>query len=109
MEYLKQFLVEQDEFFDHDQAVEELKDLHQRLKNVIEAYKSRGFREDSGDNTIVEQLKSAIKKFEAAKRGLGIVNKLSPGDKKKQHASRVMSNMNKLRSQVQNLENNLGG
>lgn len=36
----------------------------------------------------------------AAKRGLGIVNKLSPGPSKTKHASRVMSNMNAIRGQL---------
>lgn len=40
------------------------------------------------------------KQIEAARRGLGIVNKLKPGPDKVKHAKRVMSNLNKLRSKL---------
>jgi hypothetical protein len=50
------------------------------------------------DNVSLDQIASMM---DAAKRGLGIVNKMkNPVDKKK-HASAVLSNMNKIRSALQ--------
>lgn len=39
-----------------------------------------------------------ILRYAAARRALGLVNQLSPGPCRAYHASRVMSNLNKLRS-----------
>lgn len=40
------------------------------------------------------------KQIEAARRGLGLVNKLKPGPDRVKHAKRVMTNLNKLRSKL---------
>lgn len=46
----------------------------------------------------------AIERMAAAKKALGIVNKLQPGDFRAKHASRVLSNLNKIRGLVRRLE-----
>jgi len=43
------------------------------------------------------------KMMDAAKRGLGLVNKLKSGEQKKKHASAVLSNMNKIRGALRRL------
>lgn len=44
-------------------------------------------------------------KMEAAKRGLGLVNKLTPGETKVKNARRVMGNMNSIRAQLARVTN----
>lgn len=44
------------------------------------------------------------RKLEAARRALGIVNRLPPGPYKARHASRVLSAMNRLRAKVRAAE-----
>lgn len=51
------------------------------------------------------ELKSAISKLDAAKRGLQIVGKMKPGEERAKHTKRVMSNLNKIRGLVQRLAN----
>lgn len=55
-------------------------------------------------NRIEDDLDDLSKKFDAARRGLGLVNKLSPSATKLKHTQRVMSNLSVLRSDVLNLE-----
>lgn len=43
------------------------------------------------------------RRYEAARRALGLVNKLSDGPTKKKHASRVLSQMNVIRSYLNTL------
>jgi hypothetical protein len=45
--------------------------------------------------------------FNAAKRGLGIVNKLPYGEDKVKHAKRVMTNLNRIRGLLRQLENEM--
>lgn len=47
------------------------------------------------------------KQIEAARKGLGIVNKLKAGPDKVKHAARVMSNLNKLRAKLKKLKKEL--
>ncbi len=42
----------------------------------------------------------ASKRFEAARRGIGLTNKLPPGPERAQHRSRIMGNLNRLRALV---------
>lgn len=41
-----------------------------------------------------------IRQMEAAKRGLSIISRLPPGEDRAKHASRVMTNMNKIRGRL---------
>lgn len=45
-------------------------------------------------------------RYKAARRALGLVNQLSPGPSKAYHASRVMSNLNRLRSEYERRTHN---
>lgn len=52
-------------------------------------------------------LDQLAKGFDAAKRGLGLANKLkNPADKKK-HLSRIMGNMNKLRAALKRMHDSI--
>ena len=45
-----------------------------------------------------------LKQMDAAKRGMSIVSKLKPGEDRGKHASRVMTNMNKIRGRIKTLQ-----
>jgi len=59
-------------------------------------------QDDTGD-----MLKTATKRYDAAKRGLAIANKLKDPAQKQKHQSQVMSNLNTLRSMLQKIEKKL--
>ena len=66
--------------------------------------------ENTGNDLSVSTLDSLdeiSKRFDAAKRGLGLVNKLSPGPSKKKHASRILGNLNRIRGLLRRVENQL--
>ena len=66
--------------------------------------------ENTGNDLSVSTLDSLdeiSKRFDAAKRGLGLVNKLSPGASKKKHASRILGNLNRIRGLLRRVENQL--
>lgn len=42
----------------------------------------------------------AAKRLDAAKRGLGLVNKLPPGDQRTENRRRIMANLNRLRALI---------
>jgi hypothetical protein len=65
--------------------------------NVMEAV-------DIPENVSLEQIEQML---DAAKRGLGIANKLKKPSEKKKHASAVMSNLNKIRGALQGIINAL--
>lgn len=51
-----------------------------------------------------DQLSSAMNMFEAARKALGLINKLSAGPTKKAHASRVLGALNKIRAHLRRIE-----
>ena len=55
-------------------------------------------------NAIDSDLNDLSNRFDAAKRGLGIVNRLSAGQTKLKHTQRVMSNLSRIRTDIANLE-----
>lgn len=55
-------------------------------------------------NKIESDMEELSRKFEAAKRGLGLVNKLSTGLTKLKHTQRVMGNLSNLRTEILNIE-----
>lgn len=59
------------------------------------------------DGDLGDQLGILSKRFEAAKRGLGIVNRLPAGPVKTEHARRVMSNLNSIRAMLTRVTRNL--
>jgi len=53
---------------------------------------------------VLAAMDQVMKQMDAAKRGLGFVNKLSAGDSKNKNRSRVMGNMNRIRGNVRRIE-----
>lgn len=51
-----------------------------------------------------QQLELAVRQFSAARRALGLVNKLAPGPTKQRHASRVLAVLNKIRASIRRIE-----
>lgn len=56
------------------------------------------------EGDMMAQMDELSKRFEAAKRGLGLVNKLSPGPTKSKHMSRIMGNLNRIRGMLRQVE-----
>lgn len=60
--------------------------------------------EPASNATSDEQLELAIRQFTAARRALGLVNKLGAGPTKARHASRVLVVLNKIRATIRRIE-----
>ncbi len=84
------------------QHVIAIQEMVAEIQDIVDNIQIR-LNEDSIGSDVHKQLADAIAKLNAAKRGLGLVNKLRPGQDKAKHAIRVMSNLNKLRAAVQQL------
>jgi len=85
----------------------QLKELGMRLKSIQQDVKS--VKEDIATGAdLRKEFGQAVFRFEAAKKGLGIANKLRNPEDKKKHLSRVMSNINVLRNMVNRLEKEVG-
>lgn len=80
---------------DYDQLWEELGDAAELVESLLN---------EGVDVDVQAALDEVIKQMEAAKRGLGIVNKLEPGEYRRKHASRVMSNMNQIRARMRQIQ-----
>lgn len=79
----------------------ELLELGQMLAEASGSVQVLVEREASSEQLDI-LLADASAKFEASRRGLGLVNKLT-GVTKSKHLSRVMSNMNRLRATLQRI------
>ena len=80
--------------------------LGEQLETLI--IQSQLLIEKQTDDIVTDQMLAAfdkaMKQFAAAKRGMGLVNKLEPGPSRAKHASRVMSNMNRIRGTIAKIE-----
>jgi len=74
-------------------------------KDYDKILKDISLNEASLMNKIESDMEELSRKFEAAKRGLRLVNKLSMGMTKLKHTQRVMSNLSNLRTDIARLEN----
>lgn len=92
---------------DPDKQLAELKaELVAIGKELRSLMSKMGLRENvklGKDGHEIDDLLEAVGRYEAARRALGIVNKLTPGPTKAKHVSRIMGNMNKLRALVNKL------
>lgn len=88
-----------------ESVVERLNGVYEKTeKDYDKLLKDISLNESSLMNKIESDLDALSTKFEAAKRGLSIVNKLSMGMTKLKHTQRVMSNLSTIRSDILNLE-----
>lgn len=53
---------------------------------------------------VMSAMDQVMKQMEAAKRGLGLVNKLGDSPSRTRNRSRIMSNMNRIRANVRRIE-----
>lgn len=88
-----------------ESIVERLNTVYEKSeKDYDKLLKDISLNESTLMNKIESDLDDLSKRFEAAKRGLQLVNKLSVGMTKLKHTQRVMSNLSTLRSEILNLE-----
>lgn len=60
--------------------------------------------EASALNALDDEMSSLTDRFDAARKGLSLVNKLSPGPTKLRHTQRIMSNLSRIRTALLDLE-----
>ena len=82
-----------------DTVKTKLHTFKQRISQLNERALTRDKFYEIGD-----LLNNAIGMYSAARRGLGITNKLKDPAEKKMHRSRIMGNLNRLRATVQRIE-----
>ena len=85
-----------------NQLNEEFSHLTTRLKAChtgVKLNEAMGLSDELG-----KLLRVALFRYEAAKKGLALANKLRNPDAQQKHKSRVMSNMNVLRAMVGRME-----
>lgn len=89
-------------------AEPELESLHSRIQECVRqrAILREGMTKDDFFE-IGDMLQDALNKYSAAKRGLGIANKLQDPADRAVHRSRIMGNMNRLRALVRRIEQKL--
>lgn len=58
---------------------------------------------------VMAAMDQVMKQMDAAKRGLGLVNKLSDSPSRTKNRSRVMGNMNRIRGNIRRIEKMLAG
>jgi len=58
---------------------------------------------------VMTAMEQVMKQMEAARRGLGLVNKLADSPSRTMNRSRVMGNMNRIRANVRRIEKMLAG
>lgn len=80
----------------------DINELDAKFKEVVELF-SNALNEDVTDlgvpaNDLVAAFDEAEKRLGAAKRGLGLVNKLPPGEERSENRRRIMANLNRLRA-----------
>ncbi len=85
----------------HDLLVEsEILEIERNLLTVMKNLK-KTLKEgvtDLGVTGLADEFDEALKRLEAAKRGLGIVNKLPSGEEKEINKKRIFANLNRLRN-----------
>jgi len=89
----------------HMNVLEEQANLLERdLSGVIARSKAAPSVSSFNTSDIEEKLAEAIKRLQAARMGLGLTNKLKNPEDRKKNRSRIMRNLNLLRSIVQGVE-----
>ena len=104
------------EILSYEHSYEELETELLTLEEQYEDYKNRFesgvalglLNEKEGSDNLQQEALSLFmemqKRFEAAKRALGLVNKLKDSPSRTRNRSRIMSNLNKIRGSLQRLD-----
>lgn len=103
MNFIKELMVEHD--VDINAMHAELAVLVEQLDTIVDDLALRQLNEGAMQEPAWwdDVLEMAMKRMDAARRGLGIVNKLKGADRKK-HASRVFKNMNEIRKSITSIQ-----
>jgi len=73
-------------------------------ESVILKQEQRGKLKMAAGEDMTDVLDRISKQFDAAKKGLGLANKLPKGESRKKHASRIMGNLNTIRAALRRVE-----
>lgn len=91
-------------------------DLESQYFSLVESLETRvinevvdlsGFDKGGDFSDINDKLEKLSFMFDASRRGLGIVNRLKPGEYRAKHAHQIMVNLNKIRGRLQALTREL--
>lgn len=85
----------------------EYRELREHFKNVRSKVYLREGVADVDMSDTQEAMNELEKRFQAAKRGLSIINRLEPGQFRVKHSRRVMGNLNKIRAGLQKIQKQL--
>jgi hypothetical protein len=82
----------------------ELNECYNRIITAKRLYQQSGIQESLDEQNLPELLYQAEQQFIAARKGLGLTNKLKDPEQRKKHRSRVMKTLNRLRRQIAEIE-----
>ena len=86
-----------------EQELKELQDRFDNIKSQLNEDLSFPDYSAADPDMLAKMLEDTMKRMDAARRGLGLANKLT-GPTKKKHLSRIMSNMNRIRANIRKAE-----
>jgi hypothetical protein len=102
---LKELLEEYGDFSDLNKQLNEygviLHNLLDEMQTLIEDSSSTG---ETVTSELLSLMDATMKQFAAAKRGLGIANRLKTPEDKKKHRSRIMGTMNRIRAAITKIQ-----
>lgn len=84
------------EIYNEEQLAKEL-DSFAIVLSVMEDVAIAPISDTSSYDELIDLMGEAINRFTAARKGIGIANKLKSPEERKKHRSAIMRNMNKLR------------
>ena len=86
---------------------EDMVDRANSLSEIKDSMLKEGLIDDH-NGPLEKQFDEVFQRLQAAKRGLGLANKLETPQERKFHKARVMGNMNKIRHMLYNIQKTLG-
>jgi len=87
------------------ELTEEIEKLEAEISEIMEAMPRPGEVEAGGNmDELMSAMDAVMKQLEAARRGLGLVNKLGDSPSRTVNRSRVMGNLNKIRGNLRRVE-----
>jgi hypothetical protein len=84
---------------------EEITKLEEEFAQIVEAMPEPG-KVEGGENLdkLMGAMDTVMQQLDAAKRGLGILNKMADSPLRTKNRSRVMGNLNKIRANLKRVE-----
>lgn len=81
-----------------------LKQLLEQFGDYLPPRPGKASPASSSENDILIAMDRVMRQMEAARRALGLTNRLEPGPLRKQHRARIMGNMNRIRANLKRIE-----